>query len=142
MKTSSQPLIVTNYISLCLCNSHCSNLIQSALGSRNQAGAQDLHSPPCILGNPTSSQSASDTWSRLVPLHAQCWEVGHLAVIKHDVKMGARKQCRGFVYVPHIPPPSGRSPSWAFHCFALAQDVTVKLKKKKILKLIFLHDIS
>lgn len=97
MKTSSQPLIVTNYISLCLCNSHCSNLIQSALGSRNQAGAQDLHSPPCILGNPTSSQSASDTWSRLVPLHAQCWEVGHLAVIQHDVKMGVRKQCCGFV---------------------------------------------
>lgn len=60
MKTSSQPLIVTNYISLCLCNSHCSNLIQSVLGSRNQAGAQDLHSPPCILGNPTS-QSAPDT---------------------------------------------------------------------------------
>lgn len=31
MKTSNQALIVTNYISLYLCNLHCSNLIQAVL---------------------------------------------------------------------------------------------------------------
>jgi len=33
MKTSNQALIVTNYISLYLCNLHCSNLIQALLRS-------------------------------------------------------------------------------------------------------------
>lgn len=42
MKTSNQPLIVTNYISLYLCNSRCSNLIQAVLRSWKQGEAKEV----------------------------------------------------------------------------------------------------
>lgn len=48
------------------------------------------------------------------------------------------------IVAPLFPIPMGKV-RWTFKCFSPAQDVTVKLKKKKkrqeILKLIFLHDI-
>lgn len=138
MKTSSQPLIVTNYISLCLCNSHCSNLIQSALGSRNQAGAQDLHSSPCILGNPTS-QSASDTVSPTPCPVLGGRASGCDAAQCQNVCRKAMPWIR--VLVPHIHPPSGRS-SLRLLLLRSCLRCDSEIKKKKILKLIFLHDIS